>query len=97
MESGNREQNRLRKFLTNRENLVGNMVIEFGSNMLVLNHPDVKGLHVKRDSKTNAVVVEIFVYRVSSSLKLLTQEEYGGHTVRFFETSLGPRIQTSLS
>lgn len=97
MESGNREQNRLRKFLTSQENLVENMVIEFGSNMLVLNHPDVKGLHVKRDPKTEELVVEIFVYRVSNSLKLLTQEEYGGHTVRFFETSLGPRIQASPS
>lgn len=91
------KENPLRRFGFSQEDLAGNLVIEFGSNMLVLNHPDVKGLHVKRDPKTEELIVEIFVYRVSNSLKLLTQEEYGGHTVRFFETSLGPRIQASPS
>lgn len=91
------KENSLKRFGFSQEDLAGNLVIEFGSNMLVLNHPDVKGLHVRRDPRSDAVVVEIFVYRVSNSLKLLTQEEYGGHTVRFFETSLGPRIQASLS
>jgi hypothetical protein len=97
MESYKENQNLTGRARASQENLLSNTIIEFGSNMLVLNHPDVKGLHVKRDPTTDGVVVEIFVYRVSNSLKLLTQEEYGGHTVRFFETSLGPRIQASLS
>jgi len=86
-----------RELLSSQENLIGNMIIEFGSNMLVLNHPDVKGLHVKRNPKTDDVIIELFVCRVSNSLRFLIQEEYGGHTIRFFETSLRPRIPASLS
>ncbi len=86
-----------RELLSSQENLIGNMIIEFGSNMLVLNHPDVKGLHVKRDPKTDGMIIELFVYRVSSSLSFLIQEEYGGHTIRFFEASVKPSIPASLS
>lgn len=86
-----------REIIPSQENLLSNTIIEFGSNMLVLNHPDVKGLHVKRDPITEDVVVELFVHRVSNSLRLLLHEEYGGHTVRFYEPSLAPRIPASLS
>jgi hypothetical protein len=97
MESDRGNQDLRGGMMPSPENLLNNTIIEFGSNMLVLNHPDVKGLHVKRDPDTDELVVEIFAYRVSSSLKLLIQEEYGGHTIRFFDTSLGPRIRASLS
>jgi hypothetical protein len=86
-----------RELISSQENLLSNMIIEFGSNMLVLNHPDVKGLHVKRDPKTDGVIIELFVCRVSNSLRFLTQEEYGGHTIRFFEASVKHRIPASLS
>jgi len=80
-----------------RENLLGNTIIEFGSNMLVLNHPDVKGLHVKRDPVTGKVVVKLHVYQVSDSLKRLLTEEYGGHIIRLSQASCVPQIQASLS
>lgn len=97
MERINDQQRQLRELTHYQESLLSNVIIEFGSNMLVLNHPDVRGLHVKGDPTTQDVVVELFVHRVSGSLRLLAQEEYGGHGISFFEPSVGARIRASLS
>lgn len=86
-----------RESLGQHEDLVGNMVIDFGSNMLILGHPDVKGLHVRRNPQTNDVIVDIFVYRLTGALELLIQEEYGGHEVCIHDATLGPEITSSLS
>lgn len=79
------------------EDLVGNMVIDFGSNMLILGHPDVKGIHVRRNPLSDDVVVDIFVYRMTGALELLIKEEYGGHEVSIHDAALGPEITSSLS
>lgn len=79
-----------------QENLVGNMVIDFGSNMLILTHPDVKGLRVRRNEENDDVVIDIFAYRISNALRLLVQEEYGGHRIEFHD-ALDSLIQPSMS
>ncbi len=97
MKPDKNETHPARKPEPERENLLGNTIIEFGSNMLVLNHPDVKGLHVKRDPVTGKVVVALHVYQVSDSLKRLLIEEYGGHIIRLSQAYCAPQIQASLS
>lgn len=69
----------------------GNLLIDFGSNMAVLTHPDVKGITVRRDP-SGGLEIEVFAYRVTPSLRLLIREEFGDHFVRFMDASLGPDV-----
>lgn len=72
----------------------GSQLIDFGSNMAVLTHPEVKGITVRREPG-GSLEIEVFAYHVTPSLKLLIKEEYGDNTVRFLDASLGPRVPDS--
>ncbi len=72
----------------------GSKLIDFGSNMAVLTHPEVKGITVRREPG-GSLEIEVFAYHVTPSLKLLIKEEYGDNRVRFLDASLGPRVPDS--
>ncbi len=74
----------------------GSKLIDFGSNMAVLTHPDVKGITVRREPG-GGLEIEVFAFHVTPSLKLLIKEEYGEHSVRYLDASLGPRVPDSAS
>jgi|GEM_PF-2397577 len=70
-----------RKTQSTHEDLLGNTIMELGSNMRVLAHPDVDGLRVRRDSSGCALVVEVFAFRITQQLRSIIREEFGSHRI----------------
>ncbi|MBD3284855.1 hypothetical protein GF359_00730 [candidate division WOR-3 bacterium] len=63
------------------EDLLGNTLMELGSNTRVLNHHLVNGMRVRPDSSGRELVVEIFAHKTTRQLLSVIREEFGSHRV----------------
>ncbi|GEM_PF-4121594 len=79
------------------EDLLGNSVMDIGSNMLLLGHPDVKGLRVRKNAEHNRVEVDIYVLKLTDSLQALVHDECRGSIVNYYNSTTGLDIAVSFN
>ena len=63
------------------EDLLDNTIMELASNMRVLTHPDVDGIRVRPNVVGQRITVDIYVYRITESLRDIVAEEFDSHRV----------------
>jgi hypothetical protein len=81
-----------KQLMDSGEDLFTNSIVMLGANMIILNHPDVRGVHVKRHPSGSGAIVNLYLHRRTPALELLIKEEYGGNDIRYHDAELWPEI-----